>query len=342
MTKKRIIAFAIAAFLLLGASSVVASGSAGTSTDPLISLQYIKDVYIASITTKWRELISSAVSDGESGSTGSFSQVSLKNGDKLTLSLGGSVILTSGSASLSISSGAVINITRGEEAKAGPVNRYERYMAAEDTSAVLTATSDSVVSFDGSAVYTPGAPLSVSFSDVPSTHWANSYVEKLASAGYINGTGDGLFSPSSNMTRADFVTILGRIAGVSADEYKGSSFSDVSAEMYYAPYVEWASQNGVVSGVGGGNFAPTNNITRSQMAAIICRYADYAGITLAASGDNAPFTDDSSIESWARESVYTARGAGIINGRDNNIFDPQGNASRAEVCAVICRLIYGS
>lgn len=341
MTKKRIIAFAVAVLLLLGAGSAAASGSAGTSADPLISLQYIKDVYIASITAKWRELISSSVSGGEAGSTGSFSQVSLKNGDKLTLSLGGSVILTTGSASLSITSGAVINITRGEEAKSGPVNRYERYMAAEDTAAVLTATSDSVVSFDGSAVYTPGTPQDVSFTDVPSSHWANSYVEKLASAGYINGTGDGLFSPSNNMTRADFVTILGRIAGVSADDFSGSSFSDVSASMYYAPYVEWASQNGIVSGVGGGNFAPASNLTRSQMAAIICRYADFAGITLSVSGDSTPFADDSSIESWARTAVYTARGAGIINGRDNNIFDPQGNASRAEVCAVICRLIYG-
>ncbi len=341
MTKKRIIAFAVAIFLLIGASSAIASTTAGTSSDPLISLQYIKDTYINTVIAKGREMIESALSD-KGDTTGSFSQTSLQNGAIITLHLGGSVILNSGSASLSITNGTVINVTRGEEAKSGPLNRYERYMAAEDTTAVVTVTSASLIAYDGDAVPGDGDPVNVSFSDVPSTHWASPYVEKLAGAGYINGTGNGLFSPSNNMTRADFVTILGRIAGVNIADYTSSSFTDVQAGVYYAPYVEWANKAGIVTGVGGGKFSPTSNITRSQMAVIAKRYADYAGITLADSGDTSRFADDSSIESWAATAVYAARNAGIITGRTGNIFDPRGNASRAEVCAVICRLIYGS
>ncbi len=342
MTKKHIIAFAVAIFLLIGASSAIASTTAGTASDPLISLQYITNTYISNIISKGRGLIESALSNGGGSSTGSFSQASLQNGGTVTLHLGGSVILNSGSASLSITSGTVINVTRGEEAKSGPLNRYERYMAVEDTTAVVTATSASAIAYDGDAVIGTGDPITASFSDVPSTHWASSYVEKLAGAGYINGTGNGLFSPSNNMTRADFVTILGRIAGVNTANYTTSSFTDVQTGTYYAPYVEWANKAGIVTGIGDGKFAPTSNITRSEMAVIAKRYADYAGITLANSGDTSKFADDSLIESWAVDAVYAARNAGIITGKTGNIFDPKGNATRAEVCAVICRLIYGA
>ena len=250
-------------------------------------------------------------------------------------------MLSSGSASLSVTSGTVINVTRGEVAKSGPLNRYERYMAVENTIAVVTATSDSQLSYDGDAVIGSGPSGSVTFTDVTDSNWAKSYIEKLANAGYVNGTGNGMFSPSNNMTRADFVTILGRIAGVDPSDYTTSSFTDVAAGTYYAPYVEWAAQVGIVSGMGNNTFAPTSNITRSQMAVIASNYAKYAGISLSDSGDTGIFSDNSSIEDWAYDAVYAMRNAGVINGKPNNIFDPKGTATRAEVCAVICRLIYG-
>lgn len=342
MTKKRIIAFAAAIILLIGVSSAVASTTAGTASDPLISLQYITNTYIPQLLTSGREMIQTALgNNGGSGTTGSFSVTSLSSGSTVTLGTGGSVVLNSGSASLSIVSGTVVNVTRGEEVKAGPINLCERYMAVEDTIAVVSATSACELAYDGDAVIN-GSTVEVSFSDVPAGHWAFSYIEKLASAGYINGTGNGKFSPGSNMTRADFVTILGRAAGVSVSAYQTSSFTDVAVGAYYAPYVEWAVKAGIVTGMGDGTFAPGSNITRSQMAAIAVRYAQYVGITLSNSGNTALFPDDASIESWAKDSVYAARNAGIITGRTDGSFDPKGNANRAEVSAVICRLLFGS
>lgn len=344
MTKKRIISFVLVVLLLIGVSSAVASTTAGTASDPLISLQYITDTYINQLLNKGKTMLDSALSSNTGSSTdastGSFTTVSLAKGSTLKMDFGGSVIINSGSATISIASGSVINVTRGLAASNGSLNLYERYMAVEDSSATVTLTSAALVAYDGAVTVTQASANTTTFSDVAEGYWAYSYIEKLASAGYINGTGNGKFSPSANMTRADFVTILGRIAGVNTASYTGSSFSDVAVGQYYTPYIEWAVKAGIVSGVGGGKFSPTSNITRSQMAVILVNYASYAGITLSDSGTTTLFADDSSIESWASDSVYTARNAGIISGKTGNIFDPQGNAKREEVCAVLCRMLY--
>lgn len=155
----------------------------------------------------------------------------------------------------------------------------------------------------------------------------------------MNGMGGFTFAPETTMTRAMFVTVIGRLAGINTATYTQSSFSDVDIGQWYGPYVAWASQNGIITGYDDGTFRPSASITREQMAVIIVRYAAYAGITLGAVSEEMQFADASSISSWAVIAVKTAQRAGLINGKPGGIFDPAGTATRAEVCTVIYRLI---
>ena len=82
----------------------------------------------------------------------------------------------------------------------------------------------------------------------------------------FSGTSATTFAPNSPMTRGMFVTVLGNKAKIDPKDYPTSSFSDVKAGVWYAPNVEWAAQNGIVNGTGGGKFSPGKSVTREQMA----------------------------------------------------------------------------
>lgn len=83
------------------------------------------------------------------------------------------------------------------------------------------------------------------FADVKETDWFYDAVQYARINGFFSGTSKTTFAPNGTMTRGMFVTVLGRMAGVDADRYQSvSSFSDVPADAYYAPYVAWAVKHG--------------------------------------------------------------------------------------------------
>lgn len=177
------------------------------------------------------------------------------------------------------------------------------------------------------------------FADVPSSHWANEAVNYVYGKGMMNGVGKDTFQPKGSLTRAMFVTILGRMAGVKENAYPGTSFGDVPVGQWYSPYVAWAAQTGVTGGTGGGKFSPTSAVTREQMATMIARYTESADLTLGESSDPAPsFTDQSAVASWAREGVDLMRRTGILTGYEDGSFQPQRTANRAEAAAIFMRL----
>ncbi len=180
------------------------------------------------------------------------------------------------------------------------------------------------------------------FTDVPSSHWASEAVTYVYENGLMNGVGEETFQPSGSLTRAMFVTILGRMAGVAEGDYPGTSFTDVPAGQWYSPYVAWAAQAGVAGGTGGGKFSPDSAVTREQMATMIARYTESAGLTLNEVSDPAPsFTDQGAVASWAREGVDLMRRTGILTGYEDGSFQPQRTANRAEAAAIFMRLDEG-
>lgn len=345
---KRIIS-PLLALSLLFSLSVAALAAAGSSEDPLISESYITDTYKPGITAAVREAIEKQLggllTDRSSGftggsDTGSFKLHNLGAGATIGLSFGDSVIMSSGEALISVKEGTVLDLTAGKEIDTNTrLVTGSRYFAAEGSSAVVTATSAGFFLCDGEVEITQGQGSAATFSDVSPSHWAFVEIEALSSRGIVNGRGDGSFGISLNMTRADFVTVLGRMHGVDANSGGSTAFADVNAAEYYAPYVAWASVAGIVTGYSDTAFGPKDSITREQMAAIIIRYTSYAGIELPTNQGSGSFSDDARISLWAYDMVYAARNAGLIRGKDGNLFDPAGTAGRAEISVIIYRLL---
>lgn len=160
-----------------------------------------------------------------------------------------------------------------------------------------------------------------------------------ASAGWVNGVSAGEFQPNGTLTRAAFVTMLGRMAGVKDTDYTTSVFRDVPDGEWYTSFVAWATENGIVDGYGDGIFLPQNNITRQEMAKIMAKYLNWKGLDTTPSSEisSYPINDLNAIGGWALEPVCFCYEQGLLNGRGSN-FAPQANATRAEACVVLCRL----
>ena len=176
------------------------------------------------------------------------------------------------------------------------------------------------------------------FTDITG-HWAADNILFVASRGLLSGTSDTTFSPGTGMTRGMFVTALGRLAGINPDSYKTGKFTDVKADAYYAPYVNWAAQTGIVEGVTAITFAPDTNINREQMAVIMANYAKKLGYDLPRTIKAVTFADNANISSWAKDAVRAMQQAGILAGKNGNKFDPKGTATRAEVATVLRRFV---
>ena len=176
------------------------------------------------------------------------------------------------------------------------------------------------------------------FTDIHN-HWAADNILFAASRGLLSGTSDTTFSPDTGMTRGMFMTALGRLAGINPDSYQTGKFTDVKADAYYAPYVNWAAQTGIVEGVTDTTFAPDTNINREQMAVIMKNYAAKLGYDLPQTLKAVTFADNTRISSWAKDAVKSMQQAGILAGKNENKFDPKGTATRAEVATVLRRFV---
>ena len=176
------------------------------------------------------------------------------------------------------------------------------------------------------------------FTDI-NGHWAKEHILFAVSRGLFSGTSKTTFSPNTTLTRGMFVTALGRLAGINPADYQNRKFTDVKTDAYYAPYVNWAASKGIVNGTGATAFAPDNKITREQMAVIMKNYADKMGYSIPKTLAAVTFADNAQISSWAKDAVKAMQQAGVLSGKENNRFDPQGNATRAEAATVLHRFV---
>lgn len=175
------------------------------------------------------------------------------------------------------------------------------------------------------------------FRDVTKTDWFLKEVSYAYQRGMILGTELDQFSPEMELSRSMVVQILYRLEGepqVTAD----NPFEDVAADYYALKAITWAAENDIVKGYGDNRFGPEDDVTREQLAAILYRYADYAGLDVTAAGDLTKFPDGNKIESYALEPMKWAVGKGIIQGHDTGLLAPQDGATRAEASAMLYRL----
>lgn len=180
-------------------------------------------------------------------------------------------------------------------------------------------------------------PSETKFNDVSANDWFASAVDYVTGKGMMNGTADNTFSPKANTTRGMVVTVLYRLENQPSTS--AASFTDVASGAYYANAVAWANANGIVSGYGSGKFGPNDKVTREQLAAILYRYAQYKKYDVSVGEDTniLSYNDAQSISSYAIPAIQWACGAGVVTGKSGNKLDPKGNATRAEVAAMLMR-----
>lgn len=176
------------------------------------------------------------------------------------------------------------------------------------------------------------------FTDIDN-HWAKPDIEFVTGRGLLSGTIVETFSPNSFITRGAFVTALGRMANVDVTNYRFSSFTDVEADAYYAPYVNWAVSKNIIKDIENNQFAPDKTMTREEMALAMSNYAKATGFTLPKTRCQIIFADAYFISPNAATAVKEMQMAGVAMGKDSSHFDPKGSATRAEFSAILHRYI---
>ena len=169
------------------------------------------------------------------------------------------------------------------------------------------------------------------------SHWARDFIKYCMDRGYLVGTSITSFSPDRPTTRAEFVTVLSRLAGIKEENYKKNKFTDVPKGVYYEAAVNWAQDKKIVEGTGSNKFAPDQTMTREEMATILDRYFQ---ATNKAYGNRGAlyFKDQGEMSTWAADSVKRMTQAGILHGTDRNTFEPKSSFTRAELATVIYQL----
>ena len=174
------------------------------------------------------------------------------------------------------------------------------------------------------------------FHDIENTDVYYEAVLYCYANGIVNGMNEVRFAPDETLTRAMFVTMLGRVAGNMGLKTSGysSSFLDVEKDSWYESYVGWAYKFNIVNGMSSTRFAPEECITREQAAAIVVRFTTSFGLKLSASS-GADLVDRAYVSDWAKPSMNSAIAAGLAIGLDEGMLRPQANATRAETVVML-------
>ncbi|MBE6709663.1 MAG: S-layer homology domain-containing protein [Ruminococcaceae bacterium] len=178
------------------------------------------------------------------------------------------------------------------------------------------------------------------FTDVSKNAQYYDAVAFVCSEGLFNGMTATKFEPTTTMTRAMFVTVLGRLAGIDPLRYSGTSFIDVSKTdqqiSWAAPYIEWAVQEEITNGTGNGKFSPNDPITHQQMYLFMKRYAErIANVSTATTGVSlSSIKDASQIADWAQEGVKFASKHNILITSGGKL-TPTDNALRCELAMLL-------
>ena len=176
------------------------------------------------------------------------------------------------------------------------------------------------------------------FTDVSEKDWFYNDAMFVYKNGLMLGTSKTLFGPHGTVTRGMMATILWRMEGSLAPKGE-NSFTDVEAGRWYADAITWTTENGIFAGYSKDKFGPDDPITREQLTAIFYRYAVYKGYKLTVTGNLDKFEDADKITDYANTVMQWAVGNGLIKGKSENLLDPQGTATRAEIAAMLHRFV---
>jgi|GEM_PF-3907272 len=174
------------------------------------------------------------------------------------------------------------------------------------------------------------ANLYNTYTDLDPDAWYYEAVNYVLENGLMKGYGGATFAPNDTLSRAQFVQILYNKEGKPAVT-GGAAFTDVTSDAWYADAVAWAVSKGIVNGYSDGRFGPDDKITREQLAVMFWRYVGKPAV----SNKELRFTDAGKVADYALDALCWAVENGVINGKDNNVLDPQGLATRAQTAQIL-------
>ncbi len=175
-----------------------------------------------------------------------------------------------------------------------------------------------------------------SFTDTGSS-WAKGNIEYVTAREILNGVSENEFAPNLTVSRAMIVTVLGRLCNVDASVYS-NTYVDVAANTWYTDFAAWAKATGILGASDATHFNPNTSINREDFAVAVHNYLEYTGYDITVN-NKVLFVDDSSISANAKDAVYTLKAIGIVNGDQSNRYNPKSNLTRAELAAILQRLI---
>ena len=254
----------------------------------------------------------------------------------------GMMIINDGTFSLS--SGAFFTVPYGTTiSPEGLVNCPDtggEFTVTQANGLTFTISSDAIIVLNEASKLGYVASFNNQFVDVSTTDWFFNDVGFVIAHSLMIGTNTNPmeFSPETSTTRGMIVTMLYRMHGSPDVSGLNNRFPDVGADQWYYDAVKWAEANGIVYGDDNGRFNPEVAISRQDMAVILMRYVDFTGFALDASREYPSFNDRGAIADYATAAVEKACKSGIINGKPNNLLDPLGFVTRAEVSAMLHRL----
>lgn len=172
------------------------------------------------------------------------------------------------------------------------------------------------------------------FDDVAAEAWYAPAVDYVKYGRLMYGTGNNLFQPDAQMTRAMLAQVLYELEGAPSVKGLSCPFTDVGGS-WYTDAVIWAYNAGVVAGVSATQFAPNEALTREQMVTMLFGYAGREETLSGSDGALASYQDQASVSGWAREAMAWAVSSGVISGTSATTLAPQKIGTRAEVATVL-------
>jgi len=181
---------------------------------------------------------------------------------------------------------------------------------------------------------TPATAMAASsrYTDIPAGNWSESVVNAAGDYGLMQGVGNGIFGFGNTITKAEFITVLDRMFGWELVNPDTSSFSDVSKNQWYYPYIETALKHNVIDITG--NFNPGASITRDEMAVMLVRGLGYSKLAESAAAFGNPFTDVTDNVGY----ITIASDIGMTKGTTATTFAPKMTAKREEAAAMLVRV----
>ena len=177
----------------------------------------------------------------------------------------------------------------------------------------------------------------INFIDVKDNHWAIDYIRTVVQKGIMLGVDENRFNPKGNLSRAMLVSMLAR---VSNEKVEGAApVEGITQDQWYSKDMNWAVNAQIVQKNKDGQYNPTEEINRSEMATIIGKYLEYKGMKLEESKKQTSFKDMENVSEEIMNYVNILAKYEIVVGDKSGKFNPDSSLTRAEAAVVIAKLL---